>query len=92
MNRRSFAGLAATWVLGSALATRRVLAQAWPTRPVRFVVPFPAGAAPDIGCRIITPRLAEMWAQQVVVENRPGAGGNVGTEAVARSAPMARPY
>jgi tripartite-type tricarboxylate transporter receptor subunit TctC len=52
-----------------------------------FVVPFPAGAAPDVGCRVFTARLSEMWGQQAVVENKPGAGGNVGTETVARSAP-----
>ena len=58
-----------------------------PTRFVRFVVPFPAGVAPDIGCRVIAARLSEMWGQQAIVENKPGAGGNVGTETVARAAP-----
>jgi tripartite-type tricarboxylate transporter receptor subunit TctC len=57
-------------------------------RPCRsFVVPFPADVAPDVGCRVLTARRSEMWGQQAVVENKPGAGGNVGTETVARSAP-----
>jgi tripartite-type tricarboxylate transporter receptor subunit TctC len=87
MDRRSFVSRAAAYGLAPALGARNVLAQGWPTRPVHFVVPFPAGAAPDIGCRIVTARLAEMWGQQAVVENKPGAGGNLGTETVARSAP-----
>lgn len=87
INRRSFAALAAASTLAPALASRTAFAQPWPTRPVRFVVPFPGGVAPDIGCRIIAARLADMWAQRALVENEPGAGGNLGTEAVALSAP-----
>src|SRR3954470_24362210 len=62
-------------------------AQAWPTRFVRMVVPFTPGGGIDAIGRIIGARLSEMWGQQVVVENKPGAGGNIASEMVARSAP-----
>lgn len=89
ITRRCFAAMTGASALAPALGAgiRPVLAQPWPARPVHFVVPFPAGVAPDIGCRVISARLADMWAQQAVVENKPGAGGNLGTEMVARSAP-----
>jgi tripartite-type tricarboxylate transporter receptor subunit TctC len=61
--------------------------QAWPTRFVKLVVPFtPGGGIDGIG-RIVGARLSEMWGQQVVVENKPGAGGNIASEFVARSVP-----
>lgn len=63
------------------------LAQAFPERPVRFVVGFTPGGPSDILARALGQKLAERWGQQVVVENRPGAGGNLAAEAVARSAP-----
>ena len=87
ITRRQFAAIAATSIFAPPLGGRVALAQTWPTRHVRFIVPFPAGTAPDIGCRLITARLSEKWAQQAVVENKPGAGGNLGTEAAARSTP-----
>jgi tripartite-type tricarboxylate transporter receptor subunit TctC len=87
MTRRSFAVLAAASTLALALAGRAALAQPWPTRPVRFVVPFPAGVAPHVGCRVVAAQLSESWGHQAVAENKPGAGGNIGTDAVARSAP-----
>ena len=59
----------------------------WPSRPIRFIVPFPPGGGTDVNARIIAPRLAAALGQQVVVENRTGAGGMVGTEVVAKSAP-----
>ena len=62
-------------------------AQNWPSRPLRFIVPFPPGGGTDVNARIIAPRLAAALGQQVVVENRTGAGGMVGTEVVAKSAP-----
>jgi tripartite-type tricarboxylate transporter receptor subunit TctC len=61
--------------------------QAWPSRPVHMIVPFPAGSSPDVIARILTEKLAPVLHQPVVVENRPGAGGNVGTAVVARAAP-----
>src|SRR5882724_4118337 len=87
ITRRGFATIAAASVVAPAFIARAAFAQAWPTRFVRFIVPFPAGVAPDVGCRVLTARLSEIWGQQAVVENKPGAGGNIGTEAVARSAP-----
>lgn len=62
-------------------------AQSYPTRPIHIVVPFPAGGSNDIIARIIAQRLSENLGQQVIVENRGGAGGNVGAEAVAAAAP-----
>ncbi len=61
--------------------------QAWPTRPVRYIVPFPPAGATDILARIIADKISGPLGQSVVVENRAGAAGNVGTELVAKSAP-----
>jgi len=59
----------------------------WPERPIRFIVPFPAGATTDLVARIVAQKLAERLGQPVVIENRPGASGNLGAEAIARAAP-----
>jgi tripartite-type tricarboxylate transporter receptor subunit TctC len=64
-----------------------VAAQVWPTAPVKIVVPFAAGATPDIVARLIADRLHDELARTFIVENRPGASGNTGTEAVAKAAP-----
>src|SRR3954463_2767260 len=66
-----------------------VLAQAtaFPSRPVRFIVPFPPGGATDIIARITAAKMGDAWGQPVIVENRAGAAGSIGSEAVARSAP-----
>ncbi|TMH41034.1 MAG: tripartite tricarboxylate transporter substrate binding protein [Betaproteobacteria bacterium] len=69
------------------VCTWSALAQQYPAKPVRFVVSFPPGGTVDIVARIVQPRLAEGLGQPIIVENRGGAGGAVGTEAVARSAP-----
>src|ERR687896_2314534 len=61
--------------------------EAWPTRPIRFILPFPPGGGTDILGRLIAERLSASIGQPVVTENRGGAGGNVGAEAAARSAP-----
>ena len=61
--------------------------QNYPSRPVRFVVGFSPGSATDITARMVGPRLAEMWGQPVVIDNRPGAGGAIATTAVSRAAP-----
>ncbi|HYQ94165.1 MAG TPA: tripartite tricarboxylate transporter substrate binding protein [Burkholderiales bacterium] len=65
----------------------QALAQSYPAKPVRFIVTFPPGGTVDITARILQPRLSESLGQTVVIENRGGAGGAVGTEAAARSAP-----
>jgi tripartite-type tricarboxylate transporter receptor subunit TctC len=62
-------------------------AQTFPARPVRIIVAFPPGGGVDIVARTMGPRLTEIWRQPIVVENRPGASGVIGTEAAARSAP-----
>jgi tripartite-type tricarboxylate transporter receptor subunit TctC len=62
-------------------------AQAYPTRTVKLVVPFPPGGSLDITGRLIAQRLTDLWGQSVVVENKPGAGGNIGADFVAKSAP-----
>jgi tripartite-type tricarboxylate transporter receptor subunit TctC len=67
--------------------TGPVLAQEWPTKPVRIVVPFGPGSTPDIIMRLIAEKLQARSKQTVVVENKPGASGNLGTDAVAKAAP-----
>ncbi len=62
-------------------------AQPWPSKPVKFIVPFPPGGATDISARLIGQKLSEMWGQSVVIENRGGAGGGVGAAEAARAAP-----
>jgi tripartite-type tricarboxylate transporter receptor subunit TctC len=62
-------------------------AAGWPTRPVKLVIPFPAGSSPDIIGRLVAEPLAQSLGQPVVIDNRPGAGGNIGTGAVARAVP-----
>lgn len=83
MRRRHL--LAALPILG---LTRPVAAQdAWPTRPVRIVVPFPPGGTTDILARLMAERFARAFGGSFTVENRAGAGGNIGTDAVAKAAP-----
>jgi tripartite-type tricarboxylate transporter receptor subunit TctC len=62
-------------------------AQEWPSRPIRFIVPYPAGGSTDVGARAIADSLSRSLGQQIVVENKSGASGNVGFEAAAHSAP-----
>ena len=84
MNRRSLLAGIATFA-----AARGALAQAsWtPDRPIRLVVPFAPGGSTDVTARLVAEAIAPRLGQPVVIENRPGAGGNIGSEAVARSAP-----
>jgi tripartite-type tricarboxylate transporter receptor subunit TctC len=73
--------------LALAFAATAALAQSFPSRPVKVVVSFPPGGSADVLARIVTPKLSELWSQPVVVENRPGASANIGSEYVAKSPP-----
>src|SRR2546427_326391 len=74
----------ATFALGFAPAA---LAQSWPSKPIRIVIPFPPGNTTDIMTRLIGPRMTEHLGQPILVENRPGASGMLGLDYVAKSAP-----
>jgi tripartite-type tricarboxylate transporter receptor subunit TctC len=84
--RRNFLHLAAGAAALPAVS-RIARAQAYASRPVRIIVPYAPGGAPDIVARVMAQWLSERLAQPFVIENRPGAGGNIGTEAAARAAP-----
>jgi tripartite-type tricarboxylate transporter receptor subunit TctC len=64
-----------------------VFAQEYPSRPVRIIVAYTPGGGTDLAGRVLAKKLGEVWNQQVIVENRPGAGGNIGTDAIAKAAP-----
>ncbi len=76
-----------TLAVATAVSGPAVLAQAFPARPVKVIVPFGPGGAADSLPRLVGTKLAEIWGQPVVIENRTGAAGNIGMEAAARSAP-----
>ncbi len=84
--RRRFLRLASTATALSALPGI-VAAQAYPARPVRIVVPYPAGIAPDIATRLVAQSLSQNVGQQFIVDNRPGGAANIGTELVVHAAP-----
>src|SRR5438128_7984501 len=69
------------------LASLPLHAQDWPAKAVRIIVPFPAGGSADLIPRIVAEKLSEKWGQPVIVENRPGAAGNIGADIVFRSEP-----
>jgi tripartite-type tricarboxylate transporter receptor subunit TctC len=87
LNRRRFVGLATAAVAAPSILVSRASAADWPARPVRVVVPFTPGGSTDITARLISNRLQEVWGQSVVVENKPGAGGNIAADMVAHSDP-----
>ncbi|HEV3499628.1 MAG TPA: tripartite tricarboxylate transporter substrate binding protein [Bradyrhizobium sp.] len=87
LNRRRFAGLAAAAVAAPSILLSRALSADWPVKPVRVVVPFAPGGSTDITARLVSNRLQEVWGQSVVVENKPGAGGNIAADMVAHSDP-----
>ena len=75
------------WLFISAGAVNAQAQTAWPSKPVTIVVPFAAGGGTDIGARILAQRLSIMWGQPVLIDNKGGAGGNVGLDAVSRAKP-----
>lgn len=85
MNSRRFFCIALA--CAALLATADAAAQAYPSKPIHFIVPYPAGGPLDTVARLLGAKLAESMKQPVVVDNKPGAGGNIGAEYVAKSAP-----
>jgi tripartite-type tricarboxylate transporter receptor subunit TctC len=81
------AGRAAALMIGLAAATAAAAAEPYPARPIRLIVSFPPAGSTDVIARAIQPEVERRLGQPVVIENRPGAGGNIGTEAVAKAAP-----
>jgi tripartite-type tricarboxylate transporter receptor subunit TctC len=74
-------------LIGALVLAAPAHAQTFPTKPVRIIVPFAAGGAVDVLARLVGAKLSEAWHQPVIVENRPGVGGNLGADLVAKSAP-----
>ena len=84
MKKRLFTTTLSAALLALALP---VAAQSYPAKPIKIVVPFPAGGTSDVLARLIGQKMTENWGQPVVVENKPGSSGNLGADAVAKSAP-----
>ena len=80
-------GLLAVFLALLCAAGTAPAAEQYPVRPMRMLVPFPAGAASDFLARVVSQRLSEVYGQQMVVDNRPGAGGLIGSQIVAKAAP-----
>jgi tripartite-type tricarboxylate transporter receptor subunit TctC len=83
INRRTLLGATALLAMPAVLRAQ----PAWPNRPIRLVVPFPGGGATDVTARVIGERLSVVLGQPVVIDNRPGAGGNIGADQVAKAEP-----
>jgi len=87
MSRSIRNGLAAAVSIAAAIAAAPTTAQDYPKRPIRYVVAFAPGGINDIMARVVGQKLNDAWGHPVIIDNRPGAGGNLGTELVAKSAP-----
>src|SRR5438045_7794598 len=85
--RRRFVGLGAAAVAAPSIVLSRASAADWPVKSVRVVVPFAPGGSTDTTARLVGNRLQEVWGQSVVIENKPGAGGNIAADMVAHSDP-----
>src|SRR5437868_14898007 len=85
MARRAhgWTGMALGLVVAAAIASEPVQAQGWPSRPVKVIMATAAGSAPDVTARIVTDRLAQIWGQQILILNRPGAGGLIALQGLA---------
>ncbi len=84
---KALARLAFLMIALAGLLAMPAAAQTWPNKPIRFVVPFPPGGATDIIARAVSVEISKTLGQQVIIDNRAGAGGNIGTDIVAKSAP-----
>jgi len=89
MHRRHFlqTSLAGASLVGVPALAPSAFAQAWPSRPIRLIVPFPPGSSPDVIARVVAEPLAQALGQPVVIDNKPGAGGEIGTALAARAEP-----
>ena len=85
MQRRHWITLASLVVAATPILTTSAWAQAWPARPIKLVVPFPPGGLIDNMARLVAPKLAQELGQAIVIDNKPGAGGNLGAAEVART-------
>lgn len=85
MQRRHWTALAAAWLAATPFLATPVGAQSWPARPIKLVVPFPPGGLIDNMARLVAPKLAQELGQPIVIDNKPGAGGNLGAAEVARA-------
>ncbi|MDB5905511.1 MAG: hypothetical protein JWM26_4389 [Betaproteobacteria bacterium] len=74
-------------VAAALFSTAYAFAQTYPARPIRMIVPFPPGGSTDLVARVVAQKMSDAWGQQVVVDNRPGANGMIGTDLVAKAAP-----
>ena len=74
-------------VVAMAFASTLAVAQSYPTKTVRLIVPFPPGGSTETLARMLSVKLAEVWGQQIIIDNRPGAGGIIGTELGAKAVP-----
>ena len=79
------AALRGLFALALGACSAAALAQSWPSKPIHIVVPYGAGSSPDVFARVIAEKIAPRLGQPVIVENKPGAGGNTGTGSVAKA-------
>src|SRR5918998_386194 len=87
LGRRGLLGAGMALAIPGLAGRAAAQAPAWPSRPIRMVVPFAPGGSTDVAAREIAQRLAETAGWTLVTENRPGAGGNIGMDLVAKAAP-----